>query len=85
MLVAGARKTLGANQRRARPRIVFIHLYIGDTIHLCLGVPCQPRQWTRNRHAPRQVRDDSVSCLNDGGIQEHNRVDARRLPVPWFL
>ena len=65
--------------------IVLIHLYIGDTIRPCLGVPCQPRQWTRNRHAPRQVRDDSVSCLNDGGIQEHNRVDARRLPVPWFL
>ena len=60
--------------------IVLIHLYIGDTIHLCLGVPCQPRQWTRNRHAPRQVRDDSMSCLNDGGIRDHNRVDARRRP-----
>jgi hypothetical protein len=76
LLVLGKPKV--QNQRRARPRIVFIHLYIGDTIHLCLGVPCQPRQWTRNRHAPRQVRDDSASCLNDGGIQEHNRVEARR-------
>ena len=67
-------------------RLAYIkHQYMGDTIHLCLGVSCQPRQWTRNRHAPRQVRDDSLSCLNGGGIQEHNRVDARCCPVPWVF
>ena len=49
---------------------------MGDTIHLCHGVPCQPRQWTWNRHAPRQVRDDSLSCPNDGGMNEHNRLRA---------
>ena len=58
-------------------RIAYIkHQYMGDTIHLCHGVPCQPRQWTWNRHAPRQVRGDSMSCPNDGGRDEHNRLRA---------